>query len=155
MWNGQRKAADRDRQQHSANFATFVRKATEEVFTIHDGNQLVYQGTVRLAPKPLHTYADDVDLLMGTGNSRWMYKPSISLPLGMVQIAPDNEDETWKAGYEYTIENISGFNHFCDWTIDGFLMQPPAVSCKSTRDQQTIRTQAIVPESTNQRKKQK
>lgn len=101
-----------------------VRKATEEVFTIHDGNQLVYQGTVRLAPKPLHTYADDVDLLMGTGNSRWMYKPSISLPLGMVQIAPDNEDETWKAGYEYTIENISGFNHFCDWTIDGFLMQP-------------------------------
>ena len=101
-----------------------VRKATEEVFTIHDGNQLVYRGTVRLAPQPLHTYADDVDLLMGTGNSRWMYKPSISLPLGMVQIAPDNEDETWKAGYEYTIENISGFNHFCDWTIDGFLMQP-------------------------------
>lgn len=101
-----------------------VRKATEEVFTIHDGNQLVYRGTVRLAPQPLHTYADDVDLLMGTGNSRSMYKPSISLPLGMVQIAPDNEDETWKAGYEYTIENISGFNHFCDWTIDGFLMQP-------------------------------
>ena len=96
----------------------------EETFTIYAGKQLLYKGTVTLAPQPLHTYSDDVDILMGTGNSRWMYKPSVSLPFGMVQIAPDNEDETWKAGYEYTIENISGFNHFCDWTIDGFLMQP-------------------------------
>lgn len=96
----------------------------DEIFTIHAGEQLLYKGTVRLTRQPLHTYSDDVDILMGTGNSRWMYKPSISLPFGMVQIAPDNEDETWKSGYEYTIENISGFNHFCDWTIDGFLMQP-------------------------------
>lgn len=96
----------------------------EEVFAIYAGNELLYRGTVSLAPKPLHEYADDVDILMGTGNSRWMYKPSVSLPFGMVQIAPDNEDEKWKAGYEYTIENIAGFNHFCDWTIDGFLMQP-------------------------------
>lgn len=98
--------------------------AKEETFTIYAGKQLLYKGTVTLSPQPLHTYSDDVDILMGTGNSRWMYKPSVSLPFGMVQIAPDNEDETWKAGYEYTIENISGFNHFCDWTIDGFLMQP-------------------------------
>ena len=96
----------------------------EERFQMLVGQQVIYDGSVSLAPQPLHEYADDVDLLMGTGNSRWMFKPSVSLPFGMVQIAPDNEDQTWKAGYEYTIENISGFNHFCDWTIDGFLMQP-------------------------------
>lgn len=101
-----------------------VKNPKNEEFAIYADGKPIYQGTVELAPKPLHEYADDVDILMGTGNSRWMYKPSVSLPFGMVQIAPDNEDEKWKAGYEYTIENIAGFNHFCDWTIDGFLMQP-------------------------------
>lgn len=98
--------------------------ARKEIFSVYADGQLLRRDTVCLSPRPLHTYADDVDILMGTGNSRWMFKPSVSLPFGMVQIAPDNEDETWKSGYEYTIENISGFNHFCDWTIDGFLMQP-------------------------------
>ena len=93
-------------------------------FTVMAGKGTVYQGTVNRSRQPLHGYADDVDLLMGTGNSRWMFKPSPSLPLGMVQIAPDNQDEIWKAGYEYTIENIMGFNHFSDWTMTGFLMQP-------------------------------
>lgn len=92
--------------------------------TITQGKQTVFRGIVVRGPQKLHSYADDVDLLMGTGNSRWMFKPGVSLPLGMVQIAPDNQDETWKAGYEYTIENIMGFNHFSDWTMTGFLMQP-------------------------------
>ena len=102
--------------------ALAVRKDNNEIKTFEDLKGKTTANS--LAPKPLHEYADDVDILMGTGNSRWMYKPSVSLPFGMVQIAPDNEDEKWKAGYEYTIENIAGFNHFCDWTIDGFLMQP-------------------------------
>lgn len=93
-------------------------------FSIADGREILYKGEVDRSPQPLHAYADDVDLLMGTGNSRWMFKPGPSLPLSMVQIAPDNQDETWKAGYEYTIENIMGFNHFSDWTMTGFLMQP-------------------------------
>lgn len=93
-------------------------------FTIKDGSKLVYKKNIIRAVKPLHTYADYVDLLMGTGNSRWMFKPGPSLPLSMVQIAPDNQNQTWKAGYEYTIENIMGFNHFSDWTMTGFLMQP-------------------------------
>ncbi len=93
-------------------------------FTVRDGNETVYEGRITRSHQPLHTYADDVDLLMGTGNSRWMFKPGPSLPLSMVQIAPDNQDETWKAGYEYTIENIMGFSHFCDWTMIGLLMQP-------------------------------
>lgn len=101
-----------------------VKEEKDEIFTIYADNKLLYKGIVHLKPNPLHAYSDDVDLMMGTGNSRWMFKPSVSLPFGMVQISPDNENETWKAGYEYTIENISGFNHFSDWTIDGFLMQP-------------------------------
>jgi predicted alpha-1,2-mannosidase len=93
-------------------------------FTIRQGSETVYQGTVTRSPETLHACSDYVDLLMGTGNSRWMFKPSPCLPLSMVQIAPDNQDETWKAGYEYTIENIMGFNHICDWTMTGLLMQP-------------------------------
>lgn len=84
----------------------------------------VFEGYITQSRQPLHTYSDDVDLLMGTGNSRWMFKPGPCLPLSMVQIAPDNQDETWKAGYEYTVENIMGFNHISDWTMTGFLMQP-------------------------------
>lgn len=96
----------------------------ERTITIREGKDLCYKGTITRSHQPLHTYSDYVDLLMGTGNSRWMFKPGPSLPLSMVQIAPDNQDETWKAGYEYTIENIMGFNHFSDWTLTGPLMQP-------------------------------
>lgn len=100
-------------------------KKTERLhFTIKSGKELLYKGEITRSKQPLHSYCDDVNLLMGTGNSRWMFKPGPSLPLSMVQIAPDNQDETWKAGYEYTIENIMGFNHFSDWTMTGFLMQP-------------------------------
>lgn len=91
---------------------------------IYSKGELVYEGNVTQSPQSLHTCVDDVDLLMGTGNSRWMFKPGPCLPLSMVQIAPDNQDEIWKAGYEYTVENIMGFNHFSDWTMTGFLMQP-------------------------------
>jgi predicted alpha-1,2-mannosidase len=91
---------------------------------IRQGNETVYQGEITRAPQPLHEYADDVDLLMGTGNSRWMFKPSPCLPLSMVQIGPDNQDEIWKAGYEYTIENIMGFSHLSDYSMNGLLMQP-------------------------------
>lgn len=92
--------------------------------TVKANDEVIYEGTIVRSRQPLHDYSDDVDLLMGTGNSRWMFKPGPSLPLSMVQIAPDNQDEIWKAGYEYTIENIMGFNHFSDWTMTGFLMQP-------------------------------
>lgn len=101
-----------------------TKKREKLSFTIQRDKDVLYKGEVKRSTQPLHTYCDDVDLLMGTGNSRWMFKPGPSLPLSMVQIAPDNQDEIWKAGYEYTIENIMGFNHFSDWTMTGFLMQP-------------------------------
>ncbi|UKJ06792.1 GH92 family glycosyl hydrolase [Solitalea lacus] len=99
-------------------------KSVSKAITISAGNNIIYKGTILRSSRPLHTYADYVDLLIGTGNSRWMFKPGPSLPLSMVQIAPDNQDETWKAGYEYTIDNIMGFSHFSDWTLCGLLMMP-------------------------------
>lgn len=92
--------------------------------TIKAGNKIIYTGNVTRSKQKLQTYADYVDLLIGTGNSRWMFKPGPSLPLSMVQIAPDNQDETWKAGYEYTVENIMGFSHFSDWTMCSLLTMP-------------------------------
>lgn len=97
----------------------------------------VYSGAITRYPAELHRVSDYVDLLIGTGNSRWMFKPSPSLPLSMVQIAPDNQDEIWKAGYEYTIENIMGFNHICDWTMTGFLMQPMVGAIKTNPGRET------------------
>lgn len=94
------------------------------VVTIKAGNKIIYTGNIIRSRQELQTYSDYVDLLMGTGNSRWMFKPGPSLPLSMVQIAPDNQDETWKAGYEYTVENIMGFSHFSDWTMCGLLTMP-------------------------------
>lgn len=100
------------------------KKPRKTGFTVRHGNETLYRCDIVRSPSPLHEYADDVDLLTGTGNSRWMFKPSPCLPFSMVQIAPDNQDEIWKAGYEYTVENIMGFSHFCDYTMAGLLMQP-------------------------------
>jgi predicted alpha-1,2-mannosidase len=100
------------------------KKPEKAVLTVRQEDETVYRGEIVRSPSPLHEYADDVDLLMGTGNSRWMFKPGPCLPLSMVQIAPDNQDEIWKAGYEYTIENIMGFSHFSDYSMIGLLLQP-------------------------------
>lgn len=54
---------------------------------------------------------DYIKPLAGTSNSRWMIFPGASMPFGMVKLSPDNQRRGWKAGYEYTIENIAGFSH--------------------------------------------
>ncbi len=91
---------------------------------VSDGGREIFSGFVTNSRQRLHEVSDYADLLIGTGNSRWMFKPGPSLPLSMVQIAPDNQDQVWKAGYEYTIDNIMGFSHFSDWTICGLLTMP-------------------------------
>lgn len=102
-----------------------LKKNAEDIaFTISNRNMIIYRGQFKRSRQPLQHLYNYVDLLMGTGNSRWMFKPGPSLPLSMVQIAPDNQDETWKAGYEYTVDNIMGFSHFSDWTMCGLLTMP-------------------------------
>lgn len=65
-----------------------------------------------------------VDPLLGTSNSRWMIFPGPTMPFGMVKLSPDNQDEGWKAGYEYSINNIMGFSHIHSWTMSGLLVMP-------------------------------
>lgn len=65
-----------------------------------------------------------VDPLAGTHDSRWMMFPGPAMPFGMVKLSPDNERRGWKAGYEYDVENISGFSHLHSWTMAGLLTMP-------------------------------
>lgn len=67
---------------------------------------------------------DYVDPFIGTSNSRWALHPGPCMPFGMVQLAPDNQDTGWKAGYEYNIHNIAGFSHIHGWTLAGLLAMP-------------------------------
>ena len=67
---------------------------------------------------------DWVDPILGTASSRWMLYPGPSMPFSMVKLSPDNQKHSWKAGYEYTIENIAGFSHIHSWTMAGLLTMP-------------------------------
>jgi predicted alpha-1,2-mannosidase len=80
--------------------------------------QLIRKGAVERQP------VDWVDPMLGTSSSRWMLYPGPSMPFGMVKLSPDNQDHSWKAGYEYLITNIAGFSHIHSWTMGGLLTMP-------------------------------
>jgi predicted alpha-1,2-mannosidase len=67
---------------------------------------------------------DYVDCFIGTSNSRWMLGPYAGRPFGMVQLGPDNQNDGWMAGYEFSISNVSGFSHIHAWTMCGLIMMP-------------------------------
>jgi predicted alpha-1,2-mannosidase len=67
---------------------------------------------------------DYVDVFTGTSNSRWMLGPYASVPYGMVQLGPDNQESGWMGGYEYSIMNVSGFSHIHAWTMSGLRVMP-------------------------------
>ena len=67
---------------------------------------------------------DYADPLLGTSESRWMLNPGATMPFGMVQLAPDNQEAVWKSGYEYSINNIGGFSHIHSWTMAGLSVMP-------------------------------
>lgn len=76
---------------------------------------------------------DYVDPLLGTSSSRWMLFPGPSMPFGMVKLSPDNTDETqYKlgAGYEYTINSITGFGHVHSWMMGSFVTMPTSGDLK-------------------------
>ena len=75
---------------------------------------------------------DYVDPMMGTTFARWMMFPGVSRPFGMVKLSPDNQRKGWKAGYEYKINNISGFSHLHSWTMGGLLTMPTVGPLKIT-----------------------
>lgn len=61
---------------------------------------------------------------MGTSNSRWMLFPGATLPFGLVQFSPDNQDNVWNGGYEYTIGSIAGFSHLHAMSLSGVSLMP-------------------------------
>ena len=90
--------------------------------------------TRRLTQKPAaeRQPVDFVDCLLGTSTSRWMLYPGPSTPFSMVKLSPDNQERCWKAGYEYTIENIAGFSHLHSWTMGGLLTMPATGELKTS-----------------------
>ncbi len=67
---------------------------------------------------------DYVNLFTGSSNSRWMMFPGATLPFGMVKLSPDNQENVWNGGYEYTISSISGFSHLHAFSLSGLSVMP-------------------------------
>jgi len=70
------------------------------------------------------TPADYVNVFTGTSNSRWMLFPGATLPFGMVKLSPDNQNNVWNGGYEYTVSSISGFSHLHSMSLSGVSLMP-------------------------------
>ena len=79
---------------------------------------MVYKGFADKDP------VDYVDPMIGTHDSRPMQFPGAAMPFGMVKLSPDNQKSGWKAGHEYTIKNIAGFNFLHDYHMTGFYVLP-------------------------------
>ena len=68
--------------------------------------------------------ADYVNVFTGSSNSRWADFPGAALPFGMVKLSPDNQDNVWNGGYEYTVGSISGFSHIHAMSLGGVSVMP-------------------------------
>jgi predicted alpha-1,2-mannosidase len=81
-------------------------------------------GTSACMAQTIKQPIDYVDVFIGTSNSRWMLGPHATMPFGMVQLGPDNQDKGWMSGYEYAISSVSGFSHLHAWTMGGLRLMP-------------------------------
>ncbi|MHC4890174.1 MAG: polysaccharide lyase family protein, partial [Planctomycetota bacterium] len=100
-------------------------KKTETITVeIKQGRKTVAKDTAVQKQAKERQPADWVDPFLGTATSRWMLYPGPSTPFSLVKLSPDNQRGQWKAGYEYTIENIAGFSHLHSWTMGGLLVIP-------------------------------
>jgi len=72
----------------------------------------------------IKTPLDYVNVFTGTSNSRWMLFPGATLPFGMVKLSPDNQNNVWNGGYEYTVSSISGFSHLHAMSLSGVSLMP-------------------------------
>jgi len=97
---------------------------TEVTVEILRGDRVLDRARAAREPAREREPVDYVDCLLGTSTSRWMLYPGPSMPFSMVKLSPDNQRHSWKAGYEYTIENIAGFSHIHSWTMGGLLTMP-------------------------------
>lgn len=86
---------------------------------------LFWLSLIQLSPaQTLRNPVDYVNVFAGTSNSRWMLFPGVTLPFGMVKLSPDNQENVWNGGYEYTIGSISGFSHLHAMGLSGVSLMP-------------------------------
>lgn len=109
-----------------------VRRPRNQSLRVVSDGEVLFDEVVRMEPGRLAGTIDYVDQFAGSSGSRWMIGPGPWMPFGMVKIMPDNEDQRWKAGYEYQIENIMGFSHIHEWTMCGLLTMPTTGPLKIT-----------------------
>lgn len=84
----------------------------------------VARGRVSRSPQRLVTPADYVDTRMGAAHSRWMIAPGPWMPMSMVKLSPDNQNQGWQAGYDPSFESIGTFSHVHEWTMAGLGIMP-------------------------------
>lgn len=96
-------------------------KSKYEIFV--DGEK-IQSGELIRGPKTPITPTGYVDTKMGTAHSRWMIAPGPWMPFSMVKMSPDNQNDSWQAGYEPTFESIGCFSHIHEWTIAGLGCMP-------------------------------
>ena len=101
-----------------------VKAAAERSIALVSAGKTLDTLSVTQRPTRERELADYVDPILGTTTSRWMLYPGPSMPFGMVKLSPDNQNQGWMAGYEYNIENVSGFSHLHSWTMGGLLTMP-------------------------------
>ena len=101
-----------------------VEKPKPIAVALRSGGKTIDRLEATQKPARERELADYVDPMLGTSSSRWMLYPGPSMPFGMVKLSPDNQNQGWKAGYEYNIESVAGFSHLHAWTMGGLLTMP-------------------------------
>ncbi|MCL3779331.1 hypothetical protein EMN47_02915 [Prolixibacteraceae bacterium JC049] len=101
-----------------------VETSIESEYEIFVDGKKLQTGTVIRSPRKEITPAEYVDTKMGTAHSRWMIAPGPWMPFGMVKLSPDNQNDSWQAGYEPTFESVACFSHIHEWTIAGLGTMP-------------------------------
>ena len=101
-----------------------VERAIKSQYEIRVDGEKIQSGTVLREPKSPITPAGYVDTKIGTAHSRWMIAPGPWMPFSMVKLSPDNQNDSWQAGYEPTFESIGCFSHIHEWTIAGLGCMP-------------------------------
>jgi len=96
----------------------------ESKYEIYADGEILQSGMVIREPHAPITPAAYVDTKMGTAHSRWMIAPGPWMPFSMVKMSPDNQNDSWQAGYEPTFESIGCFSHIHEWTIAGLGCMP-------------------------------
>ena len=101
-----------------------VTTTTSSSYEVLINGKEIQSGKVVRNPQPAMTPARYVNTLIGTAHSRWMIAPGPWMPFSMVKLSPDNQNDSWQAGYEPTFESVGCFSHIHEWTIAGLGTMP-------------------------------